>query len=499
MNFLGETLEALRRRGDEPWILHGDRVLTGNQLLSRTGASQAALRKAGVGAGDRVILIGPNSPEWIMMDLAIQCEGALPVPLYTRQTPDEMLVTIRDCAPSLVICADEDLAAPLRSADAPLRVYAELDGPVASPEVRPRDDGDPVRIFYTSGTSGAAKGAVLTVANVDFMLPRTGQRLDLLMAGTLERERVFHYLPFCFAGSWILLYTCLQRAGLLRLATSLEALVSEMGAHEPHFVLNVPLLLDRMRAGIEAKTPRWLRPLLRGMVRRKLFGPRLKALICGSAPLAADTQRFFGKLGVEVLQVYGLTETTAICTMDLPGHPEPGCVGRAIEGCEMETDDQGAIRVRGPNIFAGYWGREPPDADDWFDTGDLGEVDARGNWRIFGRAKNLIVLASGHNVAPEPLEEELAQALPAAEQIVLFGDGRPGLVALVAGDAARSDVDAALERFNANRPHYGRVRGGHLHPRSLADEPGLLTANGKLRRDRIAAQFAAELEALYTS
>ena len=224
----------------------------------------------------------------------------------------------------------------------------------------------------------------------------------------------------------------------------------------------------------------------------------MAALICGSAPLAADTQRFFLSLGVEVLQVYGLTETTAICTMDVPGHPEPGCVGLAIEGCEMAVDEHGAIRVRGPNIFAGYWGQEPF-AGGWLDTGDLGELDANGNWRIFGRAKNLIVLASGHNVAPEPLEEELAQALPAAEQVVVSGDGRPGLVALVAGDVTRSAIDAALDQLNANRPHYARVRGAHLHPKSLAEEPGLLTANGKLRRDRIAAHFQSDLEKLYSS
>ena len=496
MNFLEQTLVALRERGDQPWILHGDRAFTGRGLLRRAGSAQAAL--GDIRPGERVVLLGPNSPEWIAIDLAIQCAGALPVPFYTRQSPDEMIAMIEDCRPALVICADEALAAPLRESGAPVRLFAELDGAEAEPEVRERGCDDPVRIFYTSGTSGAAKGAVLTVGNVDFMLPRTCERLDLLMAGTEGRERVFHYLPFCFAGSWILLHTCLRRGALLRLATSLETLVSEMGAHEPHFVLNVPLLLERMRAGIEEKTPRWLRPLLKGMVRRKLFGSRLKALICGSAPLAAETQRFFGKLGVEVLQVYGLTETTAICTMDVPGHPRPGCVGLAIEGCEMALDEQGAIRVRGPHVFAGYWGKEPF-AGGWLDTGDLGEMDATGNWRIHGRAKNLIVLASGHNVAPEPLEEELAQALPGAEQVVVSGDGKPGLVVLVAGSVARAALDAALERVNAGRPHYARVRAAHLHPGSLADVPELLTANGKLRRDRIAAHFEADLEKLYAS
>ena len=156
---------------------------------------------------------------------------------------------------------------------------------------------------------------------------------------------------------------------------------------------------------------------------RKSVGPNLKALICGSAPLSVETQLFFMMLGIPVLQVYGLTETTAICTMDVPGHVAPGHVGPAIPGIEMTVGDNGEILVRGPNIFPGYWQRPAETAKalagGWFHTGDQGEVDASGNWRITGRMKNLIILNSGHNVAPEPIEEKLAQHLPDAQQVVL--------------------------------------------------------------------------------
>ena len=150
------------------------------------------------------------------------------------------------------------------------------------------------------------------------------------------------------------------------------------------------------------------------------FGPHVRALICGSAPLAPETQQFFLMLGIPVLQAYGLTETTAICTLDDPRVPvEPGYVGQAIPGIEMKTADNEEIVVRGPHIFAGYWNRPEETRrvlrDGWFHTGDQGEVNSRGNWRIIGRIKNLIILNSGHNVAPEPIEDQIAQRLPTAQ------------------------------------------------------------------------------------
>src|SRR5262249_12882067 len=155
----------------------------------------------------------------------------------------------------------------------------------------------------------------------------------------------------------------------------------------------------------------------------------LRAIICGSAPLAPETQEFFLMLGIPVLQVYGLTETTAICTMDDPRRPpEPGYVGPAITGAEMRLGENEEILVRGRHIFPGYWRRPEETArvvlDGWFHTGDQGEVNAHGNWRITGRIKNLIILNSGHNVAPEPIEEKLLQLLPGAQQAVLVGNGR---------------------------------------------------------------------------
>ncbi len=187
-------------------------------------------------------------------------------------------------------------------------------------------------------------------------------------------------------------------------------------------------------------------------IRKKMVGANLKALICGSAPLTPETQDYFKMLGIPVLQVYGLTETTGICTMDDPRNPVPGRVGPSVTGIEMKVAENGEIVIRGPNVFPGYWNRPQQTAevlrDGWFHTGDQGELDSTGTWRIVGRIKNLIVLGSGHKIAPETIEDEIARHLPAAQQVVIVGNGRGYLSAIVTGNVTREQVQTALDAVN---------------------------------------------------
>ena len=180
---------------------------------------------------------------------------------------------------------------------------------------------------------------------------------------------------------------------------------------------------------------------------------------------------------------------------------EPGRVGQAIPGTELMVGENDEIVVRGPNVFPGYWNRPEESArvlqGGVFHTGDQGEANSRGNWRISGRIKNLIILNSGHNIAPEPIEEEIAQNVPGAQQIVVVGNGRGYLCALVTSAVDPKVVQAALHQVNSELPHYRQVRNFVIVKDAFTPESGLLTANGKLRRDAINTRFREEIEQMY--
>jgi long-chain acyl-CoA synthetase len=542
VSFLSDIFAALDTDMTVLRVFHeqGPLAVSGGELLARVAAARGFLRSQGLNAGDRCALLAHNSVDWVAMDLAIIAEKLIVVPLYARQAASELVAMMKDCTPALICCGDAELKAAIAQewdGCPPQAVLSDI-FTLKNNDARETPnlgESDPVAIIYTSGTSGDAKGVVLTAGNVGHMLGCTSGRLDILMEGSQKRDRVFHYLPFCFAGSWIMLLTCLKRRNFLTLNQDLSKLSGEMRNAAPDYFLNVPQLLERMRRAVDeqlwktggfalivysrakgawmrkqegqakASDSIWLglaRSIVFPTIRKKMIGPNLKALICGSAPLNLETQLYFMMLGISVLQVYGLTETTAICTMDDPKHVEAGRVGPAIAGIEMKLGENDEIVVRGPNIFPGYWNRPADTAkvlqNGWFHSGDQGEVDASGNWRIIGRIKNLIILASGHNVAPEPIEEELLERLPQAEQVVLVGNAKGYLSAIVTGAVSQEKVETALEAVNAGLPHYKQVRAFHIQKEPFSIENGLLTANGKLKRDLISSRLKAEIEGMYS-
>jgi long-chain acyl-CoA synthetase len=188
--------------------------------------------------------------------------------------------------------------------------------------------------------------------------------------------------------------------------------------------------------------------------------------------------------------------------MDDPRHVEPGRVGPAISGIEMKVAENNEIVARGPNIFPGYWNRLDETAkvlrDGWFHTGDQGEVNAVGNWKIIGRIKNLIILNSGHNIAPEPIEDEILAHLPAAQFAVVVGNGRSYLTLLVTGDLSSEQIQSAIDAVNPTLPHYKQVRAFRIINDPFTIENGSLTANGKLKRDLISQRFQSQIEEMYT-
>jgi long-chain acyl-CoA synthetase len=547
MSFPEDIFEALRVAADTrilAEIREGHVTgVTGSELLELVRGARTFVASKRLKKGERCGLLAANSIRWVAMDLALMAEGLIVVPLYSRQAPGELVAMMKDCTPAMVFCGDAGLRDGIAQAwtEAPVQflfdeVFAGVDGvELEQPRV---GTNDPVTIIYTSGTSGEAKGVVLTAANVGFMLERTAERLEQLMAGSSSgsggQDRIFHYLPFTFAASWIALLTFLKRRSLVTINMDLTKIANDMRVVAPDYFLNVPQLLERMRRAVDeqlwqtggvaqavyarakgawarrqdgqsrAGDAVWLglaNALVFPAIRKKMIGKNLKALICGSAPLSAETQLYFMMLGIRVLQVYGLTETTAICTMDDPNRVEVGRVGPAIPGMEMKLGEHDEIVVRGPNVFFEYWNRPEQTAealrDGWFHTGDQGEVNAAGNWRIAGRIKNLIVLGSGHKISPEPIESAILKTLPEAQQVVVVGNGRGYLSAIVTGSVTPEHVQAALDAVNPELPHYKQVRAFVVRAEVFSIENGSLTANGKLKRDVIAARMKDEIEEMY--
>lgn len=395
-------------------------------------------------------------------------------------------------------------------------------------------DSDLVSIIYTSGTSGEAKGVMITAGNIAHILQCTSSRLDVLMNSRPGQDRVYQWAPLNFAAAWITTLTSLLRGSSVFMNTDLAKIAGELRTVQPDYFVNVPALLERVRRAVDeqlwktggivrtiylrAKSAYMRKQENRGTladsvwlmlankavfptIRKKMIGSNLKALICGSAPLNVETQLYFMMLGIPVLQVYGLTETTAICTMDDPLDFEPGRVGKVVPGIEMTLAESDEIVVRGPNVFSGYWNRPDETAkvlrDGWFHSGDQGEVNAKGNWKIIGRIKNLLILNSGHNIAPEPIEDEILNRLPDAQQVVIVGNGRSYLSAIVTGNVQPEQVQSAVDAVNAHLPHYKQVRTFQISPEPLTIESGLLTANGKLKRDLVTQKFEREIEQMY--
>ena len=544
-NFLESIFRRLQASSNRKVLreVRGEKFesVTAGELLARVERARQWLRSEQIAPGERCGLIAANSIQWIVADLALMAEGVVVVPLYHRQTAAELAGMLKDCQPRLVLTDDEETTAGLIAAWPQIpqtavlsrileaAVPANLASPLGDPA-----DGDLLTIIYTSGTSGEPKGVCLTVGNLNHMTGCTSERLDQLMGRSAGPDAIFLYAPLNFAASWMLMLSALLRESVLTLSTDLNRLADEIRLSEPHYFLNVPTLLERVKRGVEdhlAKQPApiqllykkareaWQRhhagrgnaldgftvALGRKLIFSKVkqrFGPNLRALICGSAPLAPETQQFFLMLGIPVLQAYGLTETTALCTLDDPRLPvEPGCVGHPVSGIQMTLGENDEIIVRGPNIFSGYWNRPEETAkvlrDGWFHTGDQGEVNVRGNWRIIGRIKNLLVLNSGHKFAPEPVEDKLTLLLPNAQQVILVGNGRSYVSVLVTGQVESDAVQSAIDGINPELPHYRQIRCFRILEAGFTPESGLLTANGKLKRDAIAKRYDAEINSIY--
>ena len=516
--------------------LDGRLELTYARLSEQVGRLVAALRDHGVRRGDTVAMMMVNRPEFFLVDLAVMFAGAIPFSLYNSAPASQLAAILADARPDLVF-ADAAFAGTLHEAKA-------LGAPIGTIVTTEGDDGDAERptlagmiagasetadlaacaaaldpdavatIIYTSGSTGLPKGVELTHANlvaevraIDAAVPmmEDGNYISVLPAAHIgDRARCLYGALTAFGHT---VTTVADPADLLR----------AMREVRPIYFGNPPRTWEKFRAGIVRDfgadiAERARRdPALALAVRTSLGLDRVRWISTGSAPTQPDQFAFFESLGIRLCELWGMTETCAIATTNTPDHVRFGSVGRAIDGLELRTADDGELLVRGPTIARRYRNRpadtaEAFDADGWFRTGDLAECDADGYWHIVGRKKDIIINAAGKNMSPTNIEAALRAGGPAIMQVCVVGDRRPYNVALIVAGAhladaseaeALSAVQAAVDAGNRTLSRVEQIkRFALLRDEWLAggDE---LTPTMKMKRRDIEAKYASTIEGLY--
>ena len=468
-----------------------------------------ALLALGIEPGDRVAVHSENRREWLCADLGTVAVRAMTVGLYPTNPPDEVAYLLPNSGSKVLIAEDQEqldkaLEVLDRLPDLQKIVYLEprgiryrYDDPrlmawedFIALGARHRDaDPDAVRqrmaqaraddvvtLVYTSGTTGPPKGAMLTVANVEYVIETLIHGGGFTSPPPSERDVTLSYLPLCHIAERIFTTWFSAAAGIqVHFAESIETVQANLREVQPTILFGVPRIWEKVLAGanIRVQSASWLKRSLasywlrvadgigRELVRTQgqhTAGTRLRYavgwLFCyralrdrmgmrkvryaasGAAPIAPEVLQFFMGIGVPMHEVYGMTENSAVATANRPGRVKLGTVGEPHPGVELRIDEAtGEIQTRHPGTFAGYW-RDPDattrtiDPDGWLHTGDVGEWVDGTHVKITDRMKDIIITAGGKNVAPSEIENAL-KASPYIKEAVVIGDRRPYLTALI--------------------------------------------------------------------
>ncbi|MFT0763212.1 long-chain fatty acid--CoA ligase [Actinomyces sp. F1_1611] len=412
---------------------------------------------------------------------------------------------------------------------------------------------DLATIIYTSGTTGLPKGVELTHHN--FVTTSDAVHDVLPMIADNPQTRVLLFLPLAHVLARFVMHTLAVSPGRIAFSPDTSNLISDIAAFKPTALLAVPRVLEKVYAtaqgkaggGFKGKLFSWSarqakslsaadRPgaLLRAKAKiadelvlkkiRAVLGSNLEYVVSGGAPLAADLAHFYRGLGITVLQGYGLSETTGPIAVQLPGANPPGKVGPLLPGNEVKiSEEDSEILLRGNAVFRGYHNLPNTDlVDGWFHTGDIGSVDPDGQLRITGRKKGIIVTAGGKNVSPEVHEESL-MTHPLIGQVIVVGDQKPFIGAIITLDPetlpvwlknkglpivdpvvaaempeVQRSLQKAIDRANAKVSRAESIRKFRIVNAEFTVENGYLTPSLKLRRNQVLADYAEEVEAIYS-
>lgn len=470
--------------------------ISGRALADRVRGLAGGLVADGVRPGDRIAVFGGNTPEWVVLDLAILLVGAITVPIYPTASRTQVEHVLADSG-AVRVFAETPAQVALSGGEpfAAVRTAAPVEQTPIAPD-------DIATIVYTSGTTGLPKGCVLTHRNLFAAAGNVVSFLPELFAAADASTLLF--LPLSHVFGRVSALGCLWAGVRTGLLVSASELTAELSRFRPSFLVLVPYALEKLRKGARAVlTPEqeaaavaaassWSGPAADAM--RAALGGRLAHVICGGASLDPTTAAFTEALGVVVLGAYGLTESTTVVTMSAPGAVRAGRVGRALPGCAVRIADDGEILVRGENVSPGYW--PEPAGEEWLATGDLGELDEDGYLAITGRRKEIIVTSGGKNVAPEPLEDRI-RLHPGIAHAVVVGEGRSHVTALVFTDG-EADVQAAVDDANSLVSRAESIRRWTVVEGALSIADGTLTPSLKLRRAVIAERYAEDIARLYS-
>ncbi|MGY1773370.1 AMP-dependent synthetase/ligase [Blastococcus sp. SYSU D00813] len=563
---VGLRIQRNGRWEDVTWREFGDQV---------RGVAKG-LVAAGVQAGDRVALQAKTRYEWTVVDFAIWTAGAVVVPVYETSSPDQVAWILSDSGATAMIVEKGEHAAAVDS----VRDQAPDLGPVyvieddalgtltaAGAEV-PDSELDARRatlnadslatLIYTSGTTGRPKGCELTHRNFLF---EVGNGMSLLGRFMNVQGSLLLFIPLAHVLARVLQVGAIKTRTVIGHTPDVKNLVEDLGAFKPTFVLAVPRVFEKVFNQAKAKAEGdgkgkifdraaqvaidWSRAqdtggpglalraqhalfdkLVYGKLRAALGGRCLGA-ISGGAPLGDRLGHFFRGIGVTVYEGYGLTETTAAASVNHDDALRIGTVGRPLPGVAFAIADDGEILIRGGVVMRGYWKNEQAtaeaiDADGWFHTGDLGEIDADGFVKITGRKKEILVTAGGKNVAPAVLEDRL-RAHRLVSQCIVVGDQRPFIGALITLDEealpqwleskgkpadtkitalvddpdVRAELDAAVADANKAVSQAEAIKKYKVLTTDFTEDNGMLTPSLKLKRNVVLKEFDAEVESIY--
>lgn len=563
--------------------------ISSQDVFARVRDLALGLETLGVAAGDRIAIVSESRPEWMLCDLAVLAGGAVTVPVYPTLSAAQVRYILQDSGARLAVvstAAQCDKLQEVRHLLPALEAVVVMDaGPRTSPpaltleEVERRghwhmtgtwgtgrefqerarrvSPGDLATIIYTSGTTGEPKGVMLSHASLLANL-RAGSAVLPLSADDVAVS----FLPLSHGFERMVGFIYLFMGVTIIFAESFDTVARDIAAVRPTVVTGVPRVYEKIqariiaagqalpaprraifrwavragrahaRARLSGQPPGPLPAAARALADRLVFatirgrlGGRIRFLVSGSAPLGTDVLEFFYGIGLPIVEGYGLTETAPILTVNPPGAPRAGTVGRPLPDVEIRIAEDGEILARGPNIMSGYYHKPEATAavlrDGWFATGDIGSIDADGYLTITDRKKDLLVTSGGKNVAPQPLENVLRRSPLVAEAVVL-GDRRRYIAALIVPDfatlekrlqtlgrepaerrvlAARADVvglyQEIVDALNLELSPFERIRRIAIVPKEFSVASGELTPTLKVKRRIVEDRWRAEIDALY--